>query len=199
MNRSGLTLLELVVSITIGGMAVAIGYEALGTMTDHRERAAQQVQAALAASAIRSTLSTWLSGAQVTGEPGSSQFRGSDGVHDDLPDDDLQFLSTSTHMGGAGAIVRLAVDRDPETPQVGLLAVVAEWRGTRREMISIDSRVIGLDVRYLSNLAGQRWLPSWISSTVLPSTVELQLVARPDDPPHELLRFPLLVAMGSPP
>ena len=138
-----------------------------------------------------------MSGATLLADEGGPQFRGLDGVRQDAPDDQLTFLTTSpTPLGTGNVIVRLYVDRDDATPERGLTAAFAEWRGTATTRIELDPRVQGLDIRYLSSFQFRSgWLPSWISSTLLPSGVELLLVAAPGDTLPPLLRLPMVVPL----
>ncbi len=195
MNRSGMTLMELIVALTVTGMALSMGYGAFSSLVDNRSRVTEATAATARAAAIRSSLSSWLEGARVTGQPDEGQFRGLDGVYQDLPDDELWFLTTSdTPLETNETIMRLYVDRDVTTPEKGLVAAVTEWRGTASTVIQIDSTVTGLELRYLSSALGeQRWLPSWISTTLLPTAVEIELTAPADLPLHPLLEMPMLV------
>ncbi len=80
----------------------------------------------------------------------------------------------------------------------GLTAVFVEWRGTATRRIELDESVTGIDIRYLSGVMGQHtWLPSWISSTVLPAGVEVRLVAAAGDTLPPLLRLPIVVPLRS--
>ena len=77
-----------------------------------------------------------------------------------------------------------------------MIAAVTEWRGVASSVVQIDSTVTGLDMRYLSSALGtQGWLPSWISTTLLPTAVEIELTAPADLPLHPLLGMPMLVVV----
>ena len=197
MNRSGMTLMELIVALTVTGMALSMGYGAFSSLVDNRSRVTEATAATARAAAIRSSLSAWLEGARVTGQPDAAQFRGLDGVYQNLPDDELWFLTTSdTPLETNETIMRLFVDRDADTPEQGLVAAVTEWRGVASSVVQIDSTVTGLDMRYLSSALGTRqWLPSWISATLLPTAVEIELTAPADLPLHPLLEMPMLVVV----
>jgi prepilin-type N-terminal cleavage/methylation domain-containing protein len=194
--RAGMTLVELLVGLAITGMVTAIAYAAFGTLADHHRRADVAAQAALRESAVRHTLLAWLAGARLTVEEDGPQFRALDGAHEGRPDDELSFLTTArTPLGDAETIVRLFVDRDDRTPERGLVAELSEWRGTRVELVELEPRATGLDARYVSGALGQRqWLPTWISSSVLPAGAELVLTSAPGDTLPPLLRLPLVVS-----
>ena len=101
-------------------------------------------------------------GAVLSAWEGGPAFRGLDGVSGDSADDDLTVLTNAPTPTGAGeTILRLYVDRDERTPERGLTAVFAEWRGTAVGRLEIDARVTGLQIRYRSSLlAGAAWSPS---------------------------------------
>lgn len=193
---NGFTLLELVVGLTITGMIVTAGYSALATVMDRRAEAERILDAAIQAANERRAVRSWLAGARLTIQEGGPAFTGLDGVHEHLPDDALSFLTgAETPLPGGDAVVRLAVDRNPETPATGLIAEFTEWRGSGKRTVEVDRRVTGLAIRYFSIPLGERgWLPSWISRTLLPSAIEVTLVG---DSLPPLLRLPMLVPVGT--
>jgi hypothetical protein len=192
-----MTLLELMVGLAVTGLVLAAGYAALASMADHRQRAAQALDESARAASIRRTLAGWLAGARLTPEGTGPEFRGVDGVDGGHDDDELSFLTTAAAAPGGGEpAVRLFVDRDPETAERGLVAELGGWRGAARERVELAPSARGLDVRYLSGISLEPvWLPSWISSSVLPRAVEMRVDADPDSLPP-LLRLPILVALG---
>lgn len=196
--RPGMTLLELVVGLAIVGMATSAGYAAFVTAADQRERAAEALAEARQDAAVRQLLVDWLRGARLTVEQAGPSFTGLDGTHDGWPDDELRFLTTVPAAPDAGeAIIRLYIDRDEATPERGLVADVAEWRGTTRRRVELAPAATGLGIRYLTGVSGAtRWLPSWISTSVLPRGVELMVEAEAPDSLPTLLRRPVLVALA---
>ena len=194
-----MTLVELLVGLVITGMVTATAYAAFGTLADHRGRVEVAAAEATRESTVRHTVLAWLAGARLTVEEGGPPFRALDGVHEGRPDDELAFLTTArTPLAETETVVRLFVDRDPGTPERGLVAELSEWRGaevlhTRR--VELEPRVTGLDARYLTGALGARqWVPTWISSSVLPAGAELVLTAEPGDTLPPLLCLPLVVA-----
>lgn len=192
----GMTLLELIVGLTITGMAVSAGMAALAALGDRRHQADAAVTIVARAAAQREEIISWLSGARLVPDEGGPQFRGLDGVQGRVPHDEVAFLTTSvTPLGSGETITRLYVDRDTTTAEQGLIATFAEWRGPRTARVQLDRNVTGVEMRYLTGIRGGRsWLPSWISSTLLPIAVEIQLLA-PDNGLHPLLRLPILVPL----
>jgi type II secretory pathway pseudopilin PulG len=194
-----MTLMELVVGLTVTGLVLSAGYAAFSSVTDHRARAEAVTSAISHAAAARRTLSRWLEGARLTVDDGGPPFQGLDGIHDGLPNDELTFLTTA---GGNGRlmemVLRLYVDRDSATPERGLTAELSEWRGTTMQRIEVEPAATTLDLRYFTRMLGHdEWLPSWISSTVLPAGVELRLAAVEGDTLPALLRLPVAVPLGS--
>jgi hypothetical protein len=192
-----MTLLELVVGLTVTGVVITAAFAALGVLQDRVAQAAGVMNDVTRAANERAEIGEWLAGARLTVEEGGPAFRGLDGTRDVLPDDELTFLTTAPNPLGTGeTLVRIYVDRDSATPEQGLTAVFAEWRGTAIRRVEVDRTVRGLDIRYLSTIMGQRvWLPSWVSSTVLPAGVELRFLPTMGDTLAPLLQLPLIVPL----
>ncbi|MGQ0640478.1 MAG: PulJ/GspJ family protein [Gemmatimonadaceae bacterium] len=198
MKRSGLTLLELVVALTVTGLVLSAGFAALGSLRDRRESLRAATTELSRAAALRTTLREWLSGAELTIEEDAVDFRGLDGVSADLADDELRFrTSTSSPLAPAGTTIRLYIDRSDSTPERGLVAELQESTRDPRRVLELDANVTALDVRYLSLLGAQeKWSASWISFTVLPAAVELRLLPAASGRLDPLLELPLLVPLG---
>jgi hypothetical protein len=194
-----MTLLELLVGLTVTGLTLTAGFGALGMLGERRERLEAATGAVARAAGVRAGIAAWIGGARLVAEEGGPNFRGLDGIRAGTPDDDLTFLTTATTPLGVGeSIVRLYVDRDTATAERGLTAVFAEWRGAGVVRLELDSTVVGLDVRFLSGVLGRRaWLPSWVSSSLLPAAVEVRLLAQAPDSLAPLLRLPILVPLRS--
>jgi prepilin-type N-terminal cleavage/methylation domain-containing protein len=198
-GRTGMTLVELVVGLAITGLALAAGYAALGAAIDHRARANEATDALLRDAMVRQTLHRWLAAARVSAEENAPAFAGVDGEHQGLPDAELSFLTTApTPVDAAVTRVRLYVDRDPATPERGLVAELSAWRGAvvgQPRRLVMEPRAAGLEVRYLSGVPGARqWLSSWISSSVMPAGLELRLVAAATDSLPAVLALPVHVS-----
>jgi hypothetical protein len=203
-----MTLLELVVGLTVVGLALSAGYAGLASILDHRERVDAAATEELRAASVRRTLAEWLGGARLlVGEAGPT-FQGLDGSRrvniaertgrsEELPDDELTFLTQApTPLEGGDVIVRLYVDRDSMTPERGFSAELSTWRGSTGRRVELVPEATGLDLRYFSRVAGERgWLPSWVSSTLLPAGIELTLSAGSADSLPPLLRLPIVVPL----
>jgi hypothetical protein len=195
--RVGVTLLELVVGLTIIAAVVSVGYGSVAAVAEHRQRIAVARDEVARVAWVRRALVSWVASARLGIEDGSPAFSGLDGVHHDLPNDELTFVTTArTPLGIGETVVRLYVDRDAKTTVRGLSAELVEWGKRRRTAIQLAPDVSGLDVTYLTGTLGQpRWLPSWISSSVLPIGARITLSATPPDSLPPLLRFPVSVAL----
>jgi hypothetical protein len=192
-----MTLLELVVGLTVTSVTVSAGYAAFASMVDHRGRAAAEVEEVARVAEGRRALSQWLENARLVVDQDGPLFRGLDGVYQSLPDDDLSFLTNGGPAGSSEIVVRLYIDRDSLTPERGLTAALSGWRNPHAELIQIEPRAAGLDFRYSTRVLGQtEWLPSWISSTVLPLAIELRALPETGDTLPPLLRLPIVVPIG---
>lgn len=196
MRRPGMTVIELLTSLTVMGLAVGAGYTALTTLVDHRGRAREAVAATARVAAMRRAVSAWLEGAYVAPEEQAPAFRVVDHVHRQRPDDEVIFLTSArTPLGQGDVIARLFVDHDERTPERGLTAEFVERYGAHATRIELDSSVVALDVRCLSEVLGKReWMRTWLSAAMLPQGLELRLTASAPDRLAPLLRVPMTVA-----
>jgi prepilin-type N-terminal cleavage/methylation domain-containing protein len=197
MTRRGMTLLELIVGLTITGLVLTAGFASVAAIGDRRGQLEATMDAVAHEANARAEIIAWVAGASLLADEGGPHFRGLDGVRGSTPDDQFIFFSTAhTPLGLGNVVVRLYIDRDEATPERGLTAAFAEWGDTAATRVEIESRVQGLDIRYLSRIQfRQGWLPSWISSTLLPAGVELRLLSATGDSLPPLLRLPILVPL----
>jgi len=199
-GTSGMTLLELVIGITVTGLALSAGFGALAMLGDRRARLDATMDEVAHAATVRADLTRWLGGAHLLAEEGGPNFRGLDGEWEQqFPDDELTFLTTAPAPLGTGeTVVRIYVDRDSGTVERGLTAAFMTWRGSAVTRLELDPRVAGLDARYLSGVTGRpAWLSSWISTTLLPAGIELRLTSARQDTLPPLLRLPIHVSFRS--
>lgn len=192
-----MTLVELMVGLVITSLMLAGGYAALTSVVDHREHVTRSMDEAAHAASVRRSLAGWLGGAMLPPDGTGPEFRGLDGLDAGNDDDELAFLA-GTSLGPEWDLsaVRLYLDRDPKTPERGLVAEVGSPHASARERVELVPGASGLEVRYLSALSRDPvWLPSWISTTVLPRAVELRVEGAADSVPP-LLRLPVLVTLG---
>lgn len=196
-GRRGMTLIELLVGLVITSLMLAGGYAALTSVVDHRAHVTRDLDEVAHAASVRRSLTGWLGGAMLRADGTGPEFRGLDGLDAGNDDDELAFLAGS-NLGPEWdeSAVRLFIDRDEKTPERGLVAEVGNPRESRRERVMLVPGASGLEVKYLSALSRDPvWLPSWISTTVLPRAVELRVAGPPDSIPP-LLRLPVLVTLA---
>lgn len=199
-GRQGMTLVELVVGLAVAGMALAAGGAALHSLADHRRRALDAAASVEHAAAVRRRVVEWVAAARLSPDANGPEFRGVAGLRPRGADDELAFVTRTDAAPVQGLVaVRLYVDRDSATPERGLVAELREWRAagpTRR--LELVPAATGMRARYLSAVSEEPvWLPSWISSSILPRAVELRVEAASPDSVPPLLRLPILVSLGA--
>lgn len=194
-----MTLIELLVAITVTGMALSAGYGALSWMSAARSRAEAASDATWRTAAIRRSITGWLAGATLAVTPDVAEFRGVDGERDRRDDDMVSFRTNApTPLGTGETIVTLLIEHDEASGDSGLVAQFSEPHGVRQARLVLEPRAVALDARYLTGLSGMaRWNSSWISSTVLPRGIELRVSAEHGDSLPALLQLPIVVAFAS--
>ncbi len=200
-RRAGMTLVELIVALVIAGAAIASGYQAYATLSDHRSVAAARADSIGRAFALRATLANWLTNARLTTEEDEVVFRSVDRPsrlgRDDRPTADLVFLtSADSPVSSHGTVVHLFIARDSEG--TGLTAELSEWRGRRSARLQLEPSIDGMSVEFSSSLNGRsEWTSSWVSSTLLPPFARLTFWPRHSDSLAPLLRLPLVVRLDA--
>jgi prepilin-type N-terminal cleavage/methylation domain-containing protein len=196
--RAGFTLIELLVGLSVSALALTAGFAALAFVGDRAKQAEAATVSALEGVAARELLVEWLTGARLrSGTAGS--FQGTDneerGGH---ADDQLLFPTTArTPLHVRNTVVRLYVDRDDETPEVGLVAELTERIQDEPRRVELVPQVVGLDIHYLPESADAfEWQPEWLGRNQLPRAVELVLQVASGDTLVALLRYPIRVALG---
>lgn len=199
MIRRGMTVLELLVALTVTGLAASIGAATLALLTDRRAPLLEASSATESAAAARRTMIDWIEGAHAAPSPFSGNaaavFELLDRTVQGQARDELLFTtSTPTPLGKGDVLVRLYVDEGERTARHGLVAELSEYPGGPGMRMTLDSTVTELDIRCLTDLVGtRRWVPSFLSSQVVPRGVELRLRASRPEALHPLLRLPIRV------
>jgi prepilin-type N-terminal cleavage/methylation domain-containing protein len=190
--RNGFTLVEVIVGMLVGTVAITLGFAALAQTVDSGERV-RETEQVLAAAAARRTLIAWLEGAHLNPSEEISAFRGLDRKNGHEPDDEITFYTTSAQpFSAGGTYVRLWIDRSEAG---GLKAELRSAHDTVSRLVPFASAATGLDAQYLfGRPPDQRWLEGWVSSVELPRAVRLT-ISGPDSMPP-LLRLPVLVPLG---
>jgi prepilin-type N-terminal cleavage/methylation domain-containing protein len=223
-GRTGMTLLEVIVALTIAGSALASGAAVLGFLTDQQARTG--AQSVVSASAVRQTIRAWTTEARLATE-GDAEFRGRPAGARDMSgvggssamrqadeSDELTFVTSApTEVSASGTIVRLYVASGESSANGatngaatrGLMAELRPWRHAGAPVVlALAPDAVTMRVRYLSSLSGKRaWLDSWVTTSVLPAALELRIVydssrARAEDrAARALLATPFLVALAA--
>jgi len=198
--RRGLTVLELLIGLALVALVASIGTATLSLFSReerHRRDMNDEVARELA---IRRTLIAWLEGAHTnSGAPRGSNagFQLVDKAEHGSDADVLAFTTAArTPLGTGETSVALYVDTDDRTPEVGLTAELTSWPGGPAARLQLDSTVAAMNVRCLTSLlGGRRWVPSWMSTSVLPRGVELRLGGRRTGEGSTVLQVPIVVAV----
>lgn len=198
-RRGGFTLIELLVGLTVSALALTAGFAALSFVADRATQAEAATVSALEGVAVRELLVEWLTGARLRAPGNAGSFQGTDNEErGGLADDQLLFPTTArTPLHVRNTVVRLYVDREDETPEVGLVAELTERIQDEPRRVELVPQVIGLDIHYLPEAADAfEWLPDWLGRNQLPRAVEVVLQVPAGDTLPPLLRYPIRVALG---
>ena len=200
-RRPGLTILELMFGLTVVALVASIGTATLSLFGDkdkHRREDAEQLTRDVA---VRRTITTWLEAAHasvgsLTGSANGA-FQLTDAKHENRDGDVLLFTTTAaTPLGTGETTVRLYVDDDERTPEAGLAAELSSWPGGPAARVQLDSSITAMNVRCLTSLlGGRRWVPSWVSTSVVPRGVEIRFQARGKRRRSPFLVQPIVVAV----
>jgi prepilin-type N-terminal cleavage/methylation domain-containing protein len=196
MNR-GFTLMEVLIGLTVAALALTAGFATLGFISDSDEPVDVASALALRGATTRNLLTEWLGEARYrVGRRGES-FQGLEGETYGTQSDEIIFPTTaSTPLGVGTTIVRLFIDEDRDTPQVGLVAELWELPGQEPRVVELIPEAGSLELWYLLPIQGTtgEWVEGWISNR-LPQAIRLILEPSRGDTLPPLLRYPLLVSL----
>jgi type II secretory pathway pseudopilin PulG len=196
-RRAGLTVLELLFGLTVVALVASIGTATLSLFGDELSRRREPSNAMARQLATRRMIASWLEGAHASaGSAAPGVFQLVDAKRHERDADVLTFTTAAWTLLNTGeATIRLFVDEDASTPEVGLTAELTSWPGGPVTRVQLDSSVTALNIVCLTNLlGGRRWVPSWMSTSVVPRGIEIRLRgARNDVAP--LLQMPIVVAV----
>lgn len=202
-SPSGMTLLELVVALAVGGMALAAGGAAFAFLSDRRVAMMAEADRDGRALSARRALEHWFSEVWLAPDGRGTAFRGIDGTrraHEgELADDEVSFLTAApTPLGGDATLVRLFVARLPGSDDGALVAEFRDARPGAARRVTLAEGVAGFDARFYTQAFGRtEWLDSWASGTLLPGAVELRLVAAAGDSLPAALRLPITIPFAN--
>lgn len=201
--RSGMTLLELVVALTVGGIALAVGGAAFAFLSDRRAALIADADHEARACAARRAIEQWFAEVRLAPDGQGTPFRGIDGVRrahaGDVADDEVSFTTTApTPLGDDAAFVRLFVAREPGSDLGALVAEFRDARSATARRLTLAEGVEGFDARFYTQAFGPtEWLDSWASATLLPGAVELRVIARSRDSLPAALRLPITIPFAN--
>lgn len=193
-DRAGMTLIEVTVALTLVAVAVTGGYQLYEIAQRVTERVDASLTALSAESAVRAAITSWLRH-PVMGTDGDG-LHGFDQSWQGVDDDRLQ-LSVRSPVPGVTGVARLElfVDRDPATPEEGLVAALASRSGGRPLTIVLLPAVGRLDLRFRAPGVEEE-LSSWQSVSLAPRSIVVDLGPRPGLRLPPLLSRPWIVTVG---
>ncbi|MEX1258844.1 MAG: prepilin-type N-terminal cleavage/methylation domain-containing protein [Gemmatimonadota bacterium] len=198
-RSAGFTLVEMLVALTVAGIALAAGFGALTSLQDRSTHARDATTAALESAASRDLIVNWLVGARRGDSDLGEVFEGRDAAELSLVSDELYFPTTArTPLDTPTTLVRLYLDFDPNTPERGLVAELVGRQADEPVRMELAPQVLGMEIRYRPDVDGQvEWAASWMAQDALPRAVEIVLFDDPADPMPPLLALPIRVALAT--
>jgi hypothetical protein len=195
-----MTLLEVVVALAVGGMAITAGVAAfqivLHVHDDNSRFASEMVRCA----ALRTALANWVRGA-VSNEGDDDRFRGLMQDSRGGAADELTLLTSSeTPLGNRGVELHLAVAARDAGHAGGLIADFRSDFDGRMQRVELDTTVRTLRIAYLSSRdSANRWTPGWITSSTLPRAIKITLGTDRRDDAGALLQLPIVIPLDHAP
>lgn len=198
-TRPGFTLVELLVGLTVGGLALTAGFTALAFVDDRAKAAEQATVATLEGANARDLLINWLAGARLRAPNNAGAFDGVNGEDQGKKTDELTFPTTArTPLQVPNSVVHLLIDEDTQTPETGLVAELTERLQDEPRRVELVPQAASLEIRYLPDGPDAvEWQDSWQGQRQLPRAIELILQPAPGDSLPLLLRYPIRVRMGT--
>jgi len=198
-RRSGFTLVEVLIGLTVAALALTAAFASLSFVSERSREAEVSTVQALEGATARAMLVEWLSGTRLQAPGRAGRFQGIEAEERGEPSDTIVFPTTArTPLHVRNSVVRLYIDRNDTTPEIGLVADLWERAQDVPRRVELVPQAGELQIRYLPPVAeATEWLEGW-SQNNLPRAVELILVARRGDSLPSLLRLPLRVPLGIP-
>ena len=217
-SRAGMTLMELIVGIVITAAVATVGAAAFASIIDHRRVILTASTEVERASALREMLRSWIASGSVRITTGGARGRNNAAAVRRIEierlnassiqavtaaastGDELTFTTSAlTPSMAPETIVRLFVDGDPNTDEVGL---TIEYQGPNNAPLQrkqIDPSILQMTVEFLDRRTNQ-WYPYSQAASTQPIAVRLWF-PQPEgvqDAPivPDLLQYPLLFVIG---
>lgn len=195
-RNSGMTLLEVVVALSIGAMAVATAVTAFQALLRAHEDKSRFAGEMVRSAALRVSLATWIQGAMPT-DGDVDHFRGlaHEGQHGAA--DELTLLTTAGTPVGEGEIeMHLRVAPRDAAHAAGLTVEFRNPASGQSELLELDTTVTTLRMSYLASRdSATRWMPGWITASALPRAVRIVLGTNRFDDNGVLLHLPIIVSL----
>jgi prepilin-type N-terminal cleavage/methylation domain-containing protein len=197
--RSGFTLIELVVGLTVASLALSAGFATLTFVRERGDQTEEAARAGVAGATQRALLMDWLENARRR-TPAGEQFEGIDQEENEKERDMLLVPTTAaTPLDGPFTLVGLYIDDDPETPERGLVAeLTGPILGQTERRMELVPQADAMRIRYLTSSGSQtEWADGWSGREDLPRGVEIVLEPAQGDTLPRLLRLPIRIALGA--
>jgi prepilin-type N-terminal cleavage/methylation domain-containing protein len=196
--RPGFTLIEVLVGLTIAALTLTAGFATLGFVRDRADAAEIASATALHGATTRQLLTEWLWGARLRVSNQAWPIQGVDLEEQGVPSDELLFPTTArTPLHVRQTLVRLFIDRDEETPETGLVAELQARQQDEPRRVELVPQAGALNLRFLPDLPDAEWIDFWMGQSDLPKAIELVVLPAAGDSLPALLRYPLLVPLGT--
>jgi len=148
MNRSGMTLVELLVAITITGVLLSAAYTAYGAIADINKRTSREYRALQKQTAIRRTIEDWLMSAK--SDSAGHGFEIVEDGHDGNGNDQIHFdVTRADPFFTRAARIALYIDHDPATPETGLVASLRDRANGMSQTVEIAPEADALELTML--------------------------------------------------
>jgi prepilin-type N-terminal cleavage/methylation domain-containing protein len=215
--RTGMTLMELMVALVVTGVVATIGAETFVSIIDHRRVIVEATRETERASALREMLRSWIASGTIQITTGGAQSArssiaaariaaptiASPNSSQQLPaitaavstGDELTFRTNAlTPTSTSNTLVRLFVDGDPATPDVGLTIEYQASTATPLQRMQLDSTIVMMTVEFLDKTTN-RWYPYSEAATITPIAVRLYFPPVDNYYVPALLQLPMLFVL----
>ena len=208
-NRSGMTLMELIVGLVLTGVMAAMGTAAFGSIIDHRKIIQASTIEMERAAALRETLRLWLAsgtvqirqgggprglrGSAVTASPSASGTAAVSAAQ--ASGDEITFTTSAPNPAMAPSVrIRLFIDGDAGTPEAGLSIEYQTSAATPLQRRQLDPSIGTMTVEFL-DARTHRWFASTQASTISPTAVRVALYPVEGGTLPAILQLPLIFPM----
>lgn len=213
-DRSGMTLMELVIAITILAILAAAGGAAFSTLIDRQETIRTANAEVERAAALRETIRQWVLQGDILIQRGnvprggaSSRFSFVSAAQAGRQQSVSAAVSTGTELtvttnapnplGAGGVRIRLFVDADEATPEKGL---AIEYQAGSNNAAPLQRRqldeAVGDMILEYYDYRTNRWVASSEAATVEPIALRLTLVPAEGVTIARMLQMPLTIVFG---